>query len=90
MFRLMHIALFLKVTYWIQILLKKIHILCCFSWKVTLSMGKVNFWIFGFIETKKLNIDSFTNENWNNLKCHRSEVSRKKEKKKIVVNIKVL
>ena len=26
----MHIALFLKVTYWIQILLKKIHILLLF------------------------------------------------------------
>ena len=26
----MHIALFLKVTYWIQILLKKIHILYCY------------------------------------------------------------
>ena len=45
----MHIALFLKV---IQILLKKIHILYCFSWKVTFSMSKINFWIFGFIETK--------------------------------------
>ena len=31
-------------------------------------MSKVNFWIFGFIETKKLNIDSFTNENWNKFK----------------------
>ena len=68
---------FLKVTYWIQILLKKIHILYCFSWKVTFS-------IFGFIETKRLNIDSFTNENWNKFKCHRSKVSRRKEKKFVV------
>ena len=59
----MHIALFLKVTYSIQIVLKKIHILYCFSWKVTFSMRKVNFWMVGFIETKRLNIDSFTNEN---------------------------
>ena len=28
-------------------------------------MSKVNSWMFGFIETKRLNIDSFTNENWN-------------------------
>ena len=62
-FRLMHIALFLKVTYEIQIWLKKIHILDCFSWKVTFSISKVNFWMFGFIEAKRLNIDSFTNEN---------------------------
>ena len=59
----MHIALFLKVTYQIQILLKKIHILYCFSSKVTFSMSKVNFWMFGFIETKSSNIDLFTNEN---------------------------
>ena len=38
-------------------------ILYCFSWKVTFSMSKVNFWMFGFIGTKRLNIDSFTNEN---------------------------
>ena len=31
----------------------------------TFSMSKVNFWMFGFIETKRLNIDSFTNENFN-------------------------
>ena len=31
-------------------------------------MSKINFWVFGFIETKKLNIDSFTNENWNKFK----------------------
>ena len=80
-FRLMHIALFLKVTYCIQILLKKIHILYCFSWKVTFSMSKVKFSMFGFIETKRFNIDSFTNENWNKFKCHRSKVSRRKEKK---------
>ena len=78
---LMHIALFFKVTYWIQILLKKINILYCFFWKNTFSMRKVNFLIFGFIETKSLNIDSFTNENWNKFKCHWSVVSRKKEKK---------
>ena len=53
----MHIALFLKMKYWIQILLKKIYILYCFSWKVTFSMSKVNFWIYDFIETKTLNID---------------------------------
>ena len=62
-FRLMHIALFLKVTYKIQIFWKKNHILCCFSWKVTFSMSKVNFWMFSFIKTRRLNIDSFTNEN---------------------------
>ena len=71
-FRLMHIALFIKMTYWRQILLKKIHILYCFTWKVMFSMRKVNFWMFGFIETKTLNIDSFTNENWYKFKCHRS------------------
>ena len=52
-FRLMHIALFSKVTY----------ILYGFSWKVTFSMIKVNFWMFGLYETKRLNIDLFTNEN---------------------------
>ena len=26
-------------------------------------MSRVNFWMFGFIETKRSNIDSFTNEN---------------------------
>ena len=62
-FRLMNIALFFKVTYQIQILLKKNHILYCFSWKVSLSMNEVNFRMFGFIATKRLNIDSFTNEN---------------------------
>ena len=62
-FRVMNIALFLKVTYEIRILLKKNHILYFFSWKVTFSMSKVNFWMFGFIETKRLKIDSFTNEN---------------------------
>ena len=59
----MHIALFLKVTNRSQMLLKKIHILHCFSWKVTFLMSKVNFWMFRFVETKRLNIDSFTNEN---------------------------
>ena len=44
-------------------------------------MSKVNFWIFGFILTKRLNFDSFTNENWNKFKFHRSVVSRRKEKK---------
>ena len=37
--------------------------------------------MFGFIETKRLNIDTFTNENWNNFKFHRSKVSRRKEEK---------
>ena len=55
-----------------------------FFLKVTFSMSKVNFWI-GFIETKRLKIDSFTNENWNKFKCHRSKVSRRKGTK-IVVN----
>ena len=77
----MHIALFLKVTYQIQILLKKNHILYCFAGNVTFSMSEVNFWMFSFIKTKKLKIDSFTNENWNEFKCHRSEVARTKEKK---------
>ena len=72
-FRLMHIALFLKN-----------HILYCFSWKVTFSMSKVNFWMFGFIETKRLNIDSFTNENWIKFKFHRSKVFRRKEEKKLL------
>ena len=62
-FRFIHIALFLKVTHLIQILLKKIHISYCFSYEVTFSMDKVNFWVFGFIETKRLNIDLFTTEN---------------------------
>ena len=44
-------------------------------------ISKVNFWMFGFIETKSLNIDSFTNETWNKFKCHQSKVSRRKEKK---------
>ena len=57
----MHIALFLSDLF--QILLKKIHILYCFSWVVTFSMSKVNFWMFCLIETKRLNIDLFTNEN---------------------------
>ena len=34
-----------------------------FFWKVTFSMSKVNFWMFVFIEPRRLNIDSFTNEN---------------------------
>ena len=63
-FRLMHIALFLKI----QIFLKRIHILYCFFYKVTFPMSKVNFWMFGFIEKKRLNIDSFKNENWNKFK----------------------
>ena len=58
----MHIDLFLsnlsKPNF-----VEKNHILYCFSWKVTFSMSKVNFRMFGFIETKRLNIDSFTNEN---------------------------
>ena len=62
-FRLMHIALFVKVMYWIQILLTKKIILYCFSYKVTFSMSKVNFWFFSFIETKSTNINSLTNEN---------------------------
>ena len=44
---------------------EKNHNLYCFFWKVTFSMSKVNFGMFGFIETKRLKIDSFTNENWN-------------------------
>ena len=43
-----------------------------------------NFWMFGFIETNRLNVDSFTNENWNKCKCHRSKVSQRK--KNIIVN----
>ena len=45
-----------------QILLKKKIILYCFSYKVTFSMSKENVWFFSFIETKSLNIDSFTTE----------------------------
>ena len=48
-------------------------------------MSKVNFWISGFIETKRLNIDSFTNENWKKFKCHRSVVSRRKEKSLLLI-----
>ena len=55
-FRLMHIALFLKVIYQTQILLKKIHILYCFSCKVTFSITKVNFCIFDFIATKSIHL----------------------------------
>ena len=61
----MHIASFIKVIYWNQILFKNIYIYilyCCF-YKVTLSMSKVNFLFFSFIETNRLNIDSFTIEN---------------------------
>ena len=47
-------------------------------------MSKVNFWIFGFIETKKLYIDSFTNENWNKFECYPSKFSQRKEKKIVV------
>ena len=48
-------------------------------------MNKVNFWMFGFIKTKRLNIDSFANENWKSL----SVIGVKfpgEEKKKFVVN----
>ena len=54
-------ALFIKVIYWIHILSKKKIILFCFSYKVTFSMSKVNFWLISFVETKGLNIDSFMN-----------------------------
>ena len=37
-----------------------------------------------FIETKTLNIDSFTNEDKNKFECHQGKVSP--EKKKFVVN----
>ena len=40
--------------------------------------------MFDFIETKRLNIDSFTNENWNKFKCRRNKVSRRKEKQVFV------
>ena len=49
-------------------------------------MRKVHFRIFGFIETKRLNIDSFTNENW---KISLSVIGVKfsgGKKKKLVVN----
>ena len=59
----MHIALLIKVIYWIQILLKTKIILYSFSYKVNFSMSKENFWCVTFIETKSLKIDSFTNEN---------------------------
>ena len=57
----MHIALFIKVIYWVQILLKEI-ILYCFSYKVTFSMSKVSVWFFSFVETKSLNIDTYERE----------------------------
>ena len=47
-------------------------------------MSKVNFWFFSSIETKSLNIDSFTNENKNKCACHRGEVSPEKRKKFVV------
>ena len=59
---------------------KKI-ILYSFSYKVTFSMSKVHFWFFSFVETKSLNIDSFTNENKNKFNGHRSKVSPEKRKK---------
>ena len=59
----MHIALLIKVIYWIQILLKEKFVLYCFSYKGTFSISKVNFLFLSFIETKSWNIDSFTNEN---------------------------
>ena len=40
---------------------EKIYILYCFSSKFTISMSKINFWLFGFIETKML---KFENEKW--------------------------
>ena len=52
-----------------------------FKMRINFSMSKVNFWMFDFIQTKRLNIDSFTNENWNKFKCHRSKISRRKFKK---------
>ena len=47
----MHIALFIKVIYWIQILLKK-KIFYCFSYKATFSMSKVNFWFSILLKQK--------------------------------------
>ena len=44
----MRMALFIKMIYWIRILF---------------PMSKANFLFFSFIETKFLNIHSFTNEN---------------------------
>ena len=58
----MHIALFLRDLLNPNFVEKNSY-LFCFSWKVTFPMSKVNFSIFGFIETKRLNIDSVTNEN---------------------------
>ena len=57
----MQISLFIKVTYWIQILMNFFKILYYVSYKVTFSISKVNFWFFIFIATKSLNVDSFTN-----------------------------
>ena len=48
----MHIASFLKVIQNPNFVEKKYHILYCFSWKVTFLMNTINFWMFGFIETK--------------------------------------
>ena len=60
--------------------MEKNSILYCFSWKVTFSISKVNFWMFGIIETKRSNIDSFTSENSIGVKF------RGEKKKKFVAN----
>ena len=55
-FCLMNIALFIKVIYWIQTLIKKI-LYTVFLTKLLFLTSEVNFLLFSFIETKSLNID---------------------------------
>ena len=56
-------------------------ILYCFSYEGTFTMSEVIFWFFCFIETKGLNIDSFSNENQNELSVIGVKFLRRKEKK---------
>ena len=46
-----------------------------------LSMSKVTFWFFNFIETKSINIYSFTNDNEMSLSVVGVKFLRRKEKK---------
>ena len=47
-------------------------------------MSKVYFWFFSFIETKSLNIDLFTNENYISLSVIGFKFLRRKEKNFLV------
>ena len=67
----MHIGLFIKVIYWIQILLNKKNNFILLFLQSYFFDEQSKFLILPFIITKGLNIDSFTNENKNKLKGHR-------------------